>query len=155
MIEAPGTRGRGLVLKFLNTGAENNHLNLCTANGSFVPQSRPPRTPQRMSASLIGYLGQALLPVCFGSLSLIRVTLLFAVWFDVRMASLQAYVGSAVESPAFRRASRYAADFFGFFHEPRPVRDDPVRIVGWRFSSCHASHLVLTEFCAIDPYAVH
>jgi hypothetical protein len=81
------------------------------------------------AASLIGYLGQALVLVCFGSLSLIRVTLLFAVWFDVRMASLQAYVGSAVESPAFRRASRCTADIFGFFHEPRPVPPGGVRKV--------------------------
>jgi hypothetical protein len=46
------------------------------------------------------------------------------------MAPLQAYVGSAVESLALRRASGCAADIFGFFHEPRLVRDDPVRI-GW------------------------
>jgi hypothetical protein len=65
-----------------------------------------------------------------GSLSLIRVTLLFAVWFDALVASLHACVGSDVESPALRRASRCAADLFGFIHEPRPVRDDPVRFRG-------------------------
>jgi len=47
---------------------------------------------------------------------------------DAMMAPLHAYVGSDVESLALRRASRCAADIFGFFHEPRPVRDDPVRI---------------------------
>jgi hypothetical protein len=34
----------------------------------------------RKRASLIGFLGQARFPVSFGALSLIRVTLLFAVW---------------------------------------------------------------------------
>jgi hypothetical protein len=46
------------------------------------------------------------------------------------MAPLHAYVGSDVESLALRRASLGAAAISGFFHEPRPVRDDPVRI-GW------------------------
>jgi hypothetical protein len=73
---------------------------------------------------------------------------------DAIMAPLQAYVGSAVESLALRRASRCAAANFGFFHRPRPVRDDPVRIGCWRFKSCHASHLVLTEFRAINPHPV-
>jgi len=41
------------------------------------------------------------------------------------MASLQAYVGSDVESLTPRRASSGAAVIFGFTHEPRPVRDDP------------------------------
>jgi hypothetical protein len=49
---------------------------------------------------------------------------------DAVMAPLHAYVGSDVESLALRRASLGAAAISGFFHEPRPVRDDPVRI-GW------------------------
>ncbi len=73
---------------------------------------------------------------------------------DAILAPLHAYVGSDVESLALRRASRGAADTFGFLHEPRPVRDDPVRIGCWRFRSCHASHLVLTEFRAINPHPV-
>lgn len=73
---------------------------------------------------------------------------------DAIMAPLHAYVGSDVESLALRRASRCAAAIFGFFHEPRPVRDDPVRIGFWLFRSCHASHVFLTEFRAIRPHPV-
>ena len=50
---------------------------------------------------------------------------------DALMASLHAYVGLAVGNLALGRASRCAADTFGFIHKPRPVRDDPVR-VGWQ-----------------------
>lgn len=80
--------------------------------------------------SLIGYLGQALFPCLFwvivthpGHVSLRSLV-------GAMMATLQAYVGSEVESPAIWRAVICAVNFFGFFHEPRPVRDDPVRIVG-------------------------
>jgi hypothetical protein len=85
---------------------------------------------QLMAASLIGCLGQARFPFFFwvivthpGHASLRSLV-------DAVMAPLHAYVGSDVESLALRRASRCAAAIFGFFHEPRPVRDDPVRI-GW------------------------
>ena len=47
-----------------------------------------------------------------------------------RRASLHACVGLAAVSLAKGRASRCAAAIFGFFHRPRPVRDDPVRL--WR-----------------------
>lgn len=58
----------------------------------------------RMSASLIGHLGQARFPYWLGPLSLIRVTLLFAVGLMPRGASLHACVGLVVESLALRRA---------------------------------------------------
>ena len=73
---------------------------------------------------------------------------------DAVLVPLHAYVGSDVESLAQRRASRGAADTFGFLHEPRPVRDDPVRIGGRRFRLCLTSHLVLTGFRAINPHPV-
>jgi len=83
-----------------------------------------------MSASLIGCLGQAHFPSFFwvivthpGHASLRSLV-------DAVLAPLHAYVGSDVESLALRRASRCAADTFGFLHEPRPVRDDPVRFGG-------------------------
>jgi hypothetical protein len=83
-----------------------------------------------MAASLIGCLGQARFPSFFwvfvthpGHASLRSLV-------DAVMAPLHAYVGSDVESLALRRASRCAAANFGFFLEPRPVRDDPVRF-GW------------------------
>jgi len=66
---------------------------------------------------------------CTGSSLLIRVTLLFAVWVMPGGASLHACVGLVVESLAFGRASRCAADIFGFFHEPRPVRTTPFALV--------------------------
>ena len=81
-----------------------------------------------MTASLIGCLGQARFPSFFwvivthpGHASLRSLV-------DAMKAPLHAYVGSAVESLALRRASLCAAAISGFFHEPRPVRDDPVRI---------------------------
>jgi hypothetical protein len=86
---------------------------------------------QRTAASLIGCLGQAHFPSFFwvivthpGHASLRSLV-------DAILAPLHAYVGSDVESLAKRRASSGAAANFGFFHEPRPVRDDPVRIGGW------------------------
>jgi hypothetical protein len=69
-----------------------------------------------MSASLIGCLGQALFPCFFwvmvthpGHASLRSLV-------DAVMAPLHAYVGSDVESRAFRRASGCAAVIFGFFY---------------------------------------
>lgn len=59
-----------------------------------------PRASHRMAASLIGRLGQARFPCCLGSLSLIRVTLLFAVYLMARGTSLHACVGLVVESLA-------------------------------------------------------
>ena len=53
-----------------------------------------------------------------GRLSLIRVTLLFAVWLMSRGTSLHACVGLAVESLALGRASRCAAVIFGFIYYP-------------------------------------
>jgi hypothetical protein len=107
-----------------------------------------------MSASLIGCLGQAHFPSFFrvivthpGHASLRSLV-------DAVLAPLHAYVGSDAESLALRRASRCAADIFGFFHEPRPVRDDPVRIGARLFRSCHASYVLLTEFGAIRPHPV-
>ena len=83
-----------------------------------------------MSPSLIGCLGQARFPYLFwvivthpGHASLRSLV-------DAVLAPLHAYVGSDVESLALGRASSCAADIFGFFHEPRPVRDDPVRFGG-------------------------
>jgi hypothetical protein len=80
------------------------------------------------AASLIGCLGQAHFPSFFrvivthpGHASLRSLV-------DAVLAPLHAYVGSALESLALRRASRCAAANFGFFHRLRPVRDDPVRI---------------------------
>ncbi len=107
-----------------------------------------------MSASLIGCLGQARFPCLFwvivthpGHASLRSLV-------DAMTAPLHAYVGSDVESLALRRTSLGAADIFGIIHEPRPVRDDPFRIGFRLFRSCHASHVFLTEFRAINPHAV-
>jgi hypothetical protein len=83
-----------------------------------------------MSASLIGCLGQAHFPFFFWVIVTHPGHASLRSLFDAVMAPLHAYVGSDVESLALRRASRGAADTFGFLHEPRPVRDDPVRIGG-------------------------
>jgi len=71
----------------------------------------------------------------FGLVNLIPGSrFLFAVWFDVRDGRLQAYVGIGQWRARFRRASRCAADsFFRFSTNRRPVRDDPLRIVGLAF----------------------
>lgn len=73
---------------------------------------------------------------------------------DDLMSSLHACVGLAVESLALGRASRCAAAIFGFFHRPRPVRDDPVQIGRWVVTSCHALHPLWTELSAIGPHAM-
>ncbi len=83
-----------------------------------------------MAASLIGCLGQALFPLYNRVIVAHPGHASLRSLFDAVMAPLHAYVGLAVESLAFRRASSGAAAIFGFIHEPRPVRDDPVRI-GW------------------------
>ncbi|WP_370162748.1 hypothetical protein, partial [Limimaricola soesokkakensis] len=49
-------------------------------NSSVLSESRRQRRGNRITASLIGRVGQAPLPCILGSMSLIRVTLLFAVW---------------------------------------------------------------------------
>lgn len=81
-----------------------------------------------MIASLIGRLGQARFP----SFSWIIVThpghASLRSLVDAVLAPLHACVGLVVESLALRRASRCAADIFGFFHRPRPVRGDAVRL---------------------------
>jgi len=139
-----------------------------------VPRSKWPQSPlsrhwcdaRRMAASLNGCLGQARFPSFFwvivahpGHASL--RSLVSAV-----MAPLHAYVGLPVESPAFRRASVCAAAIFGFIyyltgHVYMPEKaqtssgeDDPARLGDWRFRSCRASHLVLTEFRAVYPHAI-
>jgi len=96
-----------------------------------------------MSASLIGRLGQARFSFFFwvivthpGHASLRSLV-------DAQVAPLHACVGLAVESPALRRASSCAADIFGFIHEPRPVRDDPVQIYVW--CSGHAKPSTVSE----------
>ena len=108
----------------------------------------------RAAASLIGCLGQARFPSFFwafvshpGHASLRSLG-------DAMVAPLHAYVGSAVESLALRRASSGAADTFGFFHEPRPVRDDPVRLSVGRPRSYYALHFFLTELRTICPHPV-
>ena len=82
------------------------------------------------SASLIGCLGQARFPSFFWVIIAHPGHASLRSLIDALMAPLHAYVGSAVKSLAFGRASSCAADLFGFIHEPRPVRDDPVRIGG-------------------------
>jgi hypothetical protein len=145
--------------------AAQSSCDIC-CEGPKCPHQRHRCNAQRRSASLIGCLGQARFPCFFwvivahpGHASLRSLV-------DALMAPLHAYVGSAVESPAFRRASRCAADIFGFIYYPTghvymPERaqtssgeDDPARLGGWRFRSCRASHLVLTEFRAVCPHAV-
>ena len=119
-----------------------------------------------MSASLIGFLGQAHFP------SFCRVFVTHPGHASLRslvdavMAPLHAYVGSDVESLALRRASRCAAAIFGFFcyqaghvYMPERARTSsgegrPRQVWWWRFRSCLASHLILTEFCAINPHPV-
>jgi hypothetical protein len=83
-----------------------------------------------MTVSLIGCLGQAHFPFFFWVIVTHPGHASLRSLFDAVMAPLHAYVGSDVESLAKGRASRCAADTFGFLHEPRPVRDDPVRIGG-------------------------
>ena len=83
-----------------------------------------------MTASLIGYLGQAHFPLFNRAMVTHPGHASLRSLVDAVMAPLHAYVGSDVESLALRRASRCAADTFGFLHEPRPVRDDPVRFGG-------------------------
>ncbi len=73
---------------------------------------------------------------------------------DDLMSSLHACVGWAVESLALGRASRCAAAIFGFFHRPRPVRDDPVQVGCWVVTSCYTLHLLWTELGTICPHAV-
>ena len=121
---------------------------------TLCPLSRRWCAPQRRSASLIGCLGQARFPSFFwvfvahpGHASLRSL-------FDAPMAPLHAYVGSVVENLALRRASRCAADIFGFIHRPRPVRTTPLGLGGWRFRSCRTLHTFLTEFRAINPHAM-
>ncbi len=92
-------------------------MSAANESGRFRPNSRfgehqcplsraDPSSDQKtqMTASLIGLLGQARFPCCLGSLSLIRVTLLFAVCLMARGTSLHTCVGLAVESLALRRA---------------------------------------------------
>ena len=81
-----------------------------------------------MPAPLIGCLGQARFPCLFWVIVTHLDHASLRSMVDAVMTPLHAYVGSDVESIALRRASRCAADIFGFFHEPRPVRDDPIRI---------------------------
>ena len=95
-----------------------------------------------MAASLIGCLGQAHFPCYFWVIVAHPGHASLRSLFDALMAPLHAYVGLAVESPAFRRASSCAAAIFGFIyyltgHVYMPERaqtssgeDDPVRI-GW------------------------
>ena len=117
-------------LQVAGTFSQRSLVSFLNKNENDANETRHSWTWQRMTASLIGCLGQAHFPSFFwvmvthpGHASLRSLV-------DAIMAPLQAYVGSAVESLALRRASGCAADIFGFFHEPRPVRDDPVRI-GW------------------------
>jgi len=84
-------------------------------------------------ASLIGCLGQALFPCFFWVIVAHPGHASLRSLIDAVMAPLHAYVGLAVESPAFRRASNCAADIFGFIHKPRPVRTFPLGLDGWRF----------------------
>ena len=81
-----------------------------------------------MTASLIGFLGQALFPRFFWVIVTHPGHASLRSLFGAQMAPLHAYVGSAVESLALRRASSCAAAIYDFIHEPRPVRDDPVRV---------------------------
>ena len=83
-----------------------------------------------MAASLIGCLGQAHFPSFFWVLVTHPGHASLRSLGGAVMAPLHACVGLAVESLALRRALRCAAAIFGFFHRPRPVRDDPVRIGG-------------------------
>ncbi len=100
------------------------------SNGCFRKDAMQHLNYWSTAASLIGRLGQAHFPLFLwiivthpGHASLRSLV-------DAVMAPLHACVGLVVESLVLGRASRCAAAIFGFFHRPRPVRDDPVRL--WR-----------------------
>ncbi|WP_211314303.1 hypothetical protein, partial [Celeribacter halophilus] len=82
------------------------------------------------AASLIGRLGQAHFPLFLWIIVTHPGHATLRSLVDAVMAPLHACVGLVVESLVLGRASRCAAAIFGFFHRPRPVRDDPVRL--WR-----------------------
>jgi hypothetical protein len=119
-----------------------------------------------MLASLIGCLVQVHLPYFFGSLSHIRVTLLFAVrlillWNSCTHMSdrqwralLRDALHVAQQTLSASSITRQGMNTCPRGHEPCRVREGPVRIGCWRFRSCHASHLVPTEFHAINPHRV-
>ena len=95
--------------------------------GPVTERCRHLNETRRMAASLIGCLGQAHFPCYFWAIVAHPGHASLRSLVDTVMASLHACVGLAVENLAFRRASSGAAAIFGFIHEPRPVRDDPVR----------------------------
>jgi len=86
-------------------------------------------------------------------MSLIRVILLFAVWLmPDGTAACICWIGSG--EPYFLARFKMRCELFRLFHKPRPVRTTPLELGGWRFRSCRASHLVLTEFGAVDPHTM-
>ena len=117
-----------LLLKAPQNANSRRHLYAHAVNDGNAGCNRSNVTRPRMAASLIGRLGQAHFPLFLwiivthpGHASLRSLV-------DAVMAPLHACVGLVVESLALGRASRCAAAIFGFFHRPRPVRDDPVRL---------------------------
>ena len=85
----------------------------------------------QMTASLIGCLGQARFPFIFWAIVTHPGHASLRSLVDTVLAPLHACVGLAVENLASRRALIGAAVIFGFFHKPRPVRDDPVMVGCW------------------------
>ncbi len=81
--------------------------------GKIEPDNLP---PQRMAASLIGCLGQALFPCLLWVIVAHPGHASLRSLFDAVMTPLHAYVGLAVESLAFRRASSGAAVILGFIY---------------------------------------
>ena len=69
-------------------------------------------------------------PFFVGSLSLIRVTLLFAVWLMPDGIAARMCRIDCGEPCSETRFQSCAAVIFGFIHEPRPVRTTPFRCVG-------------------------
>ena len=124
--------------------------------------SRPQRKsgPTGRTAALLGEGERQLLSLgvwvklifllSFGSLSLIRVTLLFAVYCDARTAQLRAYVGLGVESLALRHASSGAADTFSFFHKQRwsSFFDQFAACLKWTTVSVQPANLIGTVLLA-------
>jgi hypothetical protein len=85
---------------------------------------------KRVSASLIGRLGQVHFMFSFPSFGIIvshpgHASLRSHCWSG-SVGPLHACVGLDVERPASSRAQIVAADIFGVIYRPRPVRDDPV-----------------------------
>lgn len=107
------------------------------AGGHSANRKRPFAQPHRTAASLIGHLGQDLFCCPFTWDHCLSSGSRFSSQSDLAhegSGQLHACVRLAVERPASSRGQfSAAADVFGVFHGPRPVRTIP----SWSFGDCH------------------